>query len=78
MFEVGKNYEFHMIEGGSETEFQGVIESYEHPLIKLKDSKPLTIQFVGSMATEEVTTPSYPGKIINVTSTHFISAVRKD
>jgi hypothetical protein len=78
MFEVGKNYEFHMIEGGSETVFQGVIESYEHPLIKLKDSKPVTIHIAGSMVTEDVTTPSYPGQIINVTSTQFISAVRKD
>ena len=74
MFEIGQKYEFRMIEGGAETMFWGTIETYEHPLVKIADSEPLTINYGGETKTE---IPSYPGQIINVTSPNFISAVKK-
>ncbi|EJJ26566.1 hypothetical protein [Rhizobium sp. CF142] len=38
MFEVGENYEFRVIEDGDQVTFTGIIERYEHPLVKLKDT----------------------------------------
>ena len=69
MFEVGKNYEFRMMEGGDEVTFWGTVEKYEHPLIKLTDSH---FQVSGAKKAMFV-----PGRIINVTSTSFNSAVQK-
>lgn len=77
MFEVGKTYTFRMLDGEGEIEFTGEIERYDHPLIKLKDSEPLTIDVTG-FGTDDVSNTysvgSFPGRIINVTSPHFISA----
>lgn len=69
MFEVGKNYEFRMIEGGDEVTFWGQIEKYEHPLIKLSD---LHLELRAVQKSETI-----HGRIINVTSPNFVSAVRR-
>lgn len=68
MFEVGRRYEFRMIEGDGEVQFWGVVEKYEHPLIKLANIPPI----------DDVTDAELPGQIINVTSPNFISAVAQD
>lgn len=81
MFEVGKKYQFVKVEGGDECSFQGVVEAYDHPLIKLARSEPVTI--VIRMADSEGGDKEHfrqeipegpPGQIINVTSTLFVSA----
>lgn len=86
MFEVGAHYEFRMIEGGGEVILWGDIAVYEHPLIKLADSEPLRIQLIGvgvdgsenhDPADDQIV-PSQPGRIINVTSVNFVSAVRRE
>lgn len=83
MFEIGAKYEFRMIEDGDEVTFWGTIETYEHPLIKLTDTPPMTSKTTehedGGMTIEFVQTDGdpYPGKIINVTSPNFISAVKE-
>ncbi|WP_267550356.1 hypothetical protein [Rhizobium rhizogenes] len=77
MFEVGKSYEFRIIEGGEEKLIWGKVERYEHPLVKLEDEKPITVQFVTSLdipAKEETIYDGAPGRIINVTSANFIGA----
>lgn len=81
MFEDGKRYEFRMIEDGGEVTFWGVIASYEHPLIKLADSEPITLVtsiYETGETVRETAIPSHPGRIINVTSPNFVSAIRKD
>lgn len=79
MFEVGKRYEFRMLEDGEVT-FWGVVAAYEHPLLKLADSEPMklitTIHETGERV-REIDIPSHPGRIINVTSPGFVSAVLK-
>lgn len=75
MFEVGKYYEFHMIEGGGDVTFWGIVEAYDHPLLKLEDERSAGVSFVfdgkvvghggGNVAR---------GQIINVTSPNFVSA----
>lgn len=78
MFKVGVNYEFRMLKGGDETLFWGEIESYEHPLIKLKDVDPVHLHVRepdGSTIVDMKTAKGIPGEIINVTSPNFISAV---
>lgn len=80
MFEVGKRYEFKMLEDGEVT-FWGVVESYEPPLLKLADNPPMRIRFTApgtGKPSEDVHTAPTPGRIINVTSPNFVSAVRKD
>lgn len=76
MFEVGKEYEFRLIEGADETSFRGTIVEYEHPLIKLADPTAAMIVIEG-LEEEPVELNSLPraGRIINVTSLHFVSAV---
>ena len=67
MFEVGKGYEFRTLEGGDETSWYGVIEKYEHPLLKTADVQfsPDSDFFPGGIV---------EGRIINVTSPAFIGA----
>lgn len=84
MFAVGKRYDFRMIEDGDEVSFTGTIESIEHPLIKLCDTprfKSETIETSdgGLMITmtEDNGAAPYPGRIINITSPHFLSAVER-
>ncbi|MBY5442097.1 hypothetical protein HFO93_01065 [Rhizobium leguminosarum] len=81
MFEVGENYEFRVIEGGDEIMFWGIVESYEHPLIKLQDTPAMTSKVlqdgISIALVADPTSPAYPGRIINVTSPNFISAVKK-
>ncbi len=69
MFKEGARYKFAVIEGGDEVTFWGVIEKYEHPLIKLQD-KQYDLPLPGGQ--RQLT--NVPGKIINVTSSHFVSA----
>jgi hypothetical protein len=81
MFTVGKKYEFQMIIGGEETTFWGSVARYEHPLLKLADTEPLNIEVVeegtGRVIHRAITSETMPGKIINVTSQNFISAVER-
>lgn len=83
MFKVGKRYEFRMLEGGDEILFWGVVETYEHPLLKLEDFDPaeLRIQFrppAGPSTTQVIgNAEKVPGRIINITSPSFVSAVEK-
>lgn len=82
MFKVGANYEFHMLEAGDDVTFWGTIETYEHPLIKLEDTKMPEVHIVAHETGEIVRKLGndgkvYPGQIINVTSPNFISAVEK-
>ncbi len=77
MFDIGARYEFCMIEGGSEVNFWGTVKEYEHPLIKLEDSPTINISMPPSKASKGKTTPSQPGRIINVTSPNFVSAQRQ-
>lgn len=77
MFEVGKSYEFRIIEGGEEILISGKIERYEHPLIKLEDEEPIVVQFVTSLdipPREEKIFGGVPSRIINTASTNFIWA----
>ncbi|MGO6887352.1 hypothetical protein [Rhizobium johnstonii] len=80
MFEVGENYEFRLIEAGDEIMFWGIVESYEHPLIKLQDSAAMTTQVLQDGTSialvADPNSPAHPGRIINVTSQHFISAIK--
>lgn len=73
MFKVGAKYKFHMLENGGEVTFGGTIETYEHPLIKLEDTRVI----IRSMDGGEDQSNIYPGAIINVTSPNFVSAVEK-
>ena len=74
MFEVGKRYNFRMIQDGDEVTFGGTVAFYEHPLIKLADLNVspdwLPPAGPGEVRSEQV----IPGQIINVTSVNFISA----
>lgn len=70
MFEVGAQYQFTMLEAGDDITITGVVETYEHPLIKLED-----VTIVLEVGGTETST-TYPGQIINVTSTNFIRAVK--
>lgn len=82
MFKIGTKYEFRILEGGEEVTFWGIIESYEHPLLKLADTElsqlrvhiqpskgPARSEVIGGVGRK------LPGQIINVTSTSFVSAV---
>lgn len=74
MFEVGKRYQFRIIEGGDEGTFSGVVEAYNHPLVMLASHK-ISPKFAPGLAPGETERrDTIPGKIINVTSVHFISA----
>ncbi|TBG20623.1 hypothetical protein U8P76_10725 [Rhizobium johnstonii] len=78
MFEVGAKYEFKMLEGGGDVTFWGTVESYEHPLLKLADSEPMSLQINYGAETQLLgTSIARPGKIINVTSPSFISAQKQ-
>ncbi|HEV7247942.1 MAG TPA: hypothetical protein VGN93_13240 [Shinella sp.] len=84
MFTVGKRYDFRMIEAADEVSFTGTIEAFEYPLIKLQDAPRLKSETIetadgGLMITmvEDEGAAPYPGRIINVTSPHFISAVER-
>jgi hypothetical protein len=83
MFEVGAKYKFRMIEDGDEILFWGDVETYEHPLIKLKDTpatKTETINTEEGFSIAIVDDPDRQptiGAIINVISPNFISAVRQ-
>lgn len=83
MFEVGAKYEFRVIEDGDQVTFTGTIENYDHPLIKLVDTPSMKHETVhnGSnitiMVIEDPESPPYPGKIINVISPAFVSAVKR-
>ena len=83
MFNIGSRYRFQMIIDGEETSFSGVIERYEHPLIKLEDTniERLRVVLHGEFNTNAEEEPLFeapaqviPGKVINVTSANFISA----
>lgn len=80
MFEVGSKYEFRVLFDGSEAILQGYVEKYEHPLLKIADIEAGTIRIIfrdliGDEPTfEDRPYPSEPGKILNVTSSAFISA----
>ena len=82
MFEVGKTYQFEMMDGGSQISFSGEIEEYDHPLVKLADAEPIEFHIHGHGSDEPATVLSSigptPGRIINVPSAAFISAVRRD
>lgn len=67
MFEVGRRYEFRMIEGGDEILFRGTVDRYEHPLIKIADAP-------ASSPECRVQHGPIRNPIINVTSPNFTSA----
>lgn len=71
MFEVGKRYEFRMIECGDEILFWGAVERYEHPLLKIADVP-------ASAPGDLVQHGPINSPVINVTSPHFICAVLQD
>jgi hypothetical protein len=81
MFEVGRRYEFRIIEDGIEVVFSGSVDAYEHPLVKLVGVYRPTTPKAGSpphvvhplAAREETIT--VPGRIINILSPKFISAL---
>lgn len=80
MFEVGALYEFRTIEGGDEVVFRGVVEKYEHPLLKLEDTGPVVVRTMdenGMVVSEAGDETVYPGEIINVTSPNFVSAQKQ-
>lgn len=73
MFQVGKSYEFRMIEGGDDVTFSGIVERYEHPLLKLEDAT-----FSGALGPSGTTkSMTEKGRIINVTSASFVGAVER-
>lgn len=83
MFTVGASYNFRVIEDGDEVIFWGIVEKYEHPLVKLKDVNPseVRIQMRGLGRLDQDITigggdKPIPGRIINVTSSNFVSAVQ--
>lgn len=81
MFEVGKRYEFRMIEGGDEVLFWGKIDKYEHPLIKLADDEPGGLKITGedgALISELKMEAPIRGRIINVISPNFVSAELED
>ena len=73
MFEVGKTYEIKMDNDGSVLTTVGIIEKYEHPLIKLREENG-HLEFLGGA--KDLT--KIHGEIINVTSVRFVSAVEID
>lgn len=79
MFVVGKEYIFRIL-GEGDDGFKGTVEAYEHPLIKLAPPPSATLTIggldLGQPGDETVTLTSVPrrGKIINVTSSAFVSA----
>jgi hypothetical protein len=73
MFQRGRTYHFRMLEDGGDVTFDGEIEKYEHPLIKLSDTV-ISVEYAGG---EPGSASTYPGQIINVTSPSFVSAVLK-
>ncbi len=81
MFEIGAQYKFCMIEGGDEVTFVGTVKEYEHPLIKLEDTPSIAVRYISPEGSRKLpeshTTPSQPGRIINVTSPNFVSAQRQ-
>lgn len=83
MFDVGSKYEFRTIQGGDEVSFRGIIETYEHPLIKLRDIPAVKTEVTkgddGSMSVafnEDPNGKRTPGAVLNVTSPNFIQAVK--
>ena len=81
MFEVGRHYEFKMIEDGDEVTFWGEVAAYDHPLLRLADGR-MAIQLVADAPFEVVERAKrqeeasvVPGRIINVTSPNFVSAI---
>tara|TARA_R100000365_G_C2709470_1_gene45340 strand:- start:106 stop:339 length:234 start_codon:yes stop_codon:yes gene_type:complete len=77
MFEVGSTYNFRMIEGGDEVTFDGTVEGYDHPLVKIADYKIPESLRPGRAPGGDVSSGTVTGPIINVTSIHFISAVAR-
>lgn len=82
MFKVGNSYKFRLIEDGDEILFSGIVEKYEHPLLKLKDvdRTELRIRIKGiDLPDRDISIGGgdklIPGRIINVTSLNFVSAV---
>lgn len=74
MFEVGKRYTFTMVDfepdvGSIQQEISGIVERYDHPLVKLQDSHVEASDF-------DTTAFTIIGQIINVTSHHFVMAVK--
>ncbi len=81
MFEVGRRYEFRTIEAGVETISWGIVERYEFPLLKLQDVEAFTTLSGVDLDTLESMRRSIgsdSGRIINVTSPLFVSAVLQD
>jgi hypothetical protein len=83
MYEVGAKYELRMIEGGDEMLFWGVVEAYEHPLIKLADTPAIRTETIDNKDDHSIAFVEDPdgepirGAIINVTSPNFISALKQ-
>ena len=81
MFEIGRKYEFKMIEGDREIVFSGHVDSYEHPLVRLAEARHAPVLKAGGLpnlvepftAWEDMTV--VPRRIINVTSPNFVGAV---
>ncbi len=71
MFEVGKRYDFRMLVGGEETSSSGLVERYDHPLLKTAD-----VDF--SADSKFFPGGIVKGEIINVTSPAFIGATLSD
>lgn len=78
MFQTGKTYEIKMLEAGTEITLTGIVESYEHPLLKLRDVPPAHVEVRDLESKETVENGIVRGPIINVGSSAFISAVLDD
>lgn len=78
MFEVGKRYEIKMLEAGSEITLSGVVERYEHPLLKLRDMPPANMDIRDIRKNQKIDEQVVRGPIINVGSSVFVSAVLDD
>jgi hypothetical protein len=72
MFEVGKKYEIHFIEGGVEVTSWGTVEKYEHPLVKFQDEE-IEADLAPSGKLETI-----KGEIFNVASLNFVKAIPQD
>lgn len=82
MFKVGKRYEFKMMADDGEIGTSwGEVELYEHPLLKLKDvdltNNPFHRAASRPPGKKGPQNAVIPGKIINVTSPSFVSAVEQ-
>jgi hypothetical protein len=67
-----------MLDAGSEITLTGVVENFEHPLLKLRDVPPAHMEVRNLQTNENVEDGVVRGPIINVGSSAFVSAILDD